>query len=139
MDLALRRRFLWVDLHPDYDVLSNWLGREGNNPAKFRSDDLRTCNQLLEEKGIPPEQQVGHALFMLQTFGSESQPSVDKPLVPEALRRIVRFSVLPYVRELCVMQFGRTDNELISRVEEILLRCLTTTDQNNSADGDSES
>ena len=76
---------------------------------------------------------------MLQTFGSESQPSVDKPLVLEALRRIVRFSVLPYVRELCVMQFGRTDNELISRVEEILLRCLTTTDQNNAADGDSES
>ena len=139
MDLALRRRFLWVDLHPDYDVLSSWLGREGNNPAKFRSNDLRLCNQLLEERGIPPEQQVGHALFMLQTFGSESQPSVDKPLVPEALRRIVRFSVLPYVRELCVMQFGRTDNELISRVEEILLRCLTTTDQNNAADGDSES
>lgn len=139
MDLALRRRFLWVDLHPDYDVLSSWLGREGNNPAKFRSNDLRLCNQLLEERGIPPEQQVGHALFMLQTFGSESQPSVDKPLVPEALRRIVRFSVLPYVRELCVMQFGRTDNELISRVEEILLRCLTTTDQNNTADGDSES
>ena len=76
---------------------------------------------------------------MLQTFGSESQPSVDKPLVLEARRRIVRFSVLPYVRELCVMQFGRTDNELISRVEEILLRCLTTTDQNNAADGDSES
>ena len=139
MDLALRRRFLWVDLHPDYDVLSSWLGREGNNPAKFRSNDLRLCNQLLEERGIPPEQQVGHALFMLQTFGSESQPSVDKPLVPEALRRIVRFSVLPYVRELCVMQFGRTDNELISRVEKILLRCLTTTDQNNAADGDSES
>lgn len=139
MDLALRRRFLWVDLHPDYDVLSNWLGREGNNPAKFRSNDLRLCNQLLEERGIPPEQQVGHALFMLQTFGSESQPSVDKPLVPEALRRIVRFSVLPYVRELCVMQFGRTDNELISRVEAILLNCLTIADQNNTADGGSES
>jgi hypothetical protein len=139
MDLALRRRFLWVDLHPDYDVLSSWLGREGNNPAKFRSNDLRLCNQLLEERGIPPEQQVGHALFMLQTFGSESQPSVDKPLVPEALRRIVRFSVLPYVRELCVMQFGRTDNELVNQVEAILLNCLTIADQNNTADGGSES
>jgi hypothetical protein len=76
---------------------------------------------------------------MLQTFGSESQPSVDKPLVPEALRRIVRFSVLPYVRELCVMQFGRTDNELVSQVEAILLNCLTIADQNNTADGGSES
>jgi hypothetical protein len=135
MDLALRRRFLWVDLHPDYDVLSNWLGREGNNPAKFRSNDLRLCNQLLEERGIPPEQQVGHALFMLQTFGSESQPSVDKPLVAEALRRIVRFSVLPYVRELCVMQFGRTDNELVSQVKEVLLNCIPTADQVEAADG----
>lgn len=139
MDLALRRRFLWVDLHPDYDVLSNWLGREGNNPAKFRSNDLRLCNKLLEDRGIPSEQQVGHALFMLQTFGSESQPSVDKPLVAEALRRIVRFSVLPYVRELCVMQFGRTDKELASQVEEVLLNCLTTADQVDNAEGGSES
>ena len=138
MDLALRRRFLWVDLHPDYEVLSNWLGREGNNPAKFRSNDLRLCNKLLDDRGIPPEQQVGHALFMLQTFGSESQPSVDKPLVPEALRRIVRFSVVPYVRELCVMQFGRTDNDLVSQVEKTLLNCLTSTDQIDSAEGNSE-
>ena len=138
MDLALRRRFLWVDLHPDYEVLSNWLGREGNNPAKFRSNDLRHCNKLLDDRGIPPEQQVGHALFMLQTFGSESLPSVDKPLVPEALRRIVRFSVLPYVRELCVMQFGRTDNDLVSQVEKTLLNCLTSTDQIDSAEGSSE-
>ena len=139
MDLALRRRFLWVDLYPDFDVLSNWLGREGNNPAKFRSNDLRLCNQLLEERGIPREQHVGHALFMLQTFGSESQPSVDKPLVAEALRRIVRFSVLPYVRELCVMQFGRTDNELVSQVEAVLLKCLTTADQVNVDESGSES
>jgi 5-methylcytosine-specific restriction protein B len=139
MDLALRRRFLWVDLHPDYDVLSNWLAREGNNPAKFRANDLRLCNQLLEERGIPPEQQVGHALFMLQTFGSENQPSVDKPLVAEALRRIVRFSVLPYVRELCAMQFGRTDTELVSGVEKVLLNCLIEADQNDTVDGSGES
>lgn len=128
MDLALRRRFLWVNLHPDYQVLSNWLGRPGNNPAKFRSNDLRRCNQLLEERGIPREQQVGHALFMLQTFGSENQPSADKPLVAEALRRIVRFSVTPYVRELCVMQFGRTDDELVNQVEAALLRCLSASE-----------
>jgi hypothetical protein len=128
MDLALRRRFLWVDLYPDYDVLSNWLGRAGNNPARFRSSDLRDCNLLLEHRGVPPEQQVGHALFMLQTFGSENQPSVDKPLVVEALQRIVRFSVVPYIRELCVMQFGRVDSELVSQVEAVLLNCLDNTD-----------
>jgi hypothetical protein len=75
---------------------------------------------------------------MLQTFGSESQPSVDKPLVPEALRRIVRFSVVPYVRELCVMQFGRTDNDLVSQVEKTLLNCLTSNEQIDSVEGSSE-
>lgn len=139
MDLALRRRFLWVDLYPDYDVLSNWLGREGNNPAKFRSNDLRLFNQLLEERGIPTEQHVGHALFMLQTFGSESQPSVDKPLVAEALRRIVRFSVILYVRELCVIQFGRSDTELVSQVETILLNCLNAAEQDSIDDESSNS
>ncbi len=124
MDLALRRRFLWVNLYPDYEVLGNWLSRAGNNPVKFQADDLRGCNQLLEDRGIPCEQHVGHALFMLQTFGNENQPSVDKPLVAEALKRIVHFSVIPYVRELCVMQFGRVDSDLAEEIETVLLNCL---------------
>lgn len=75
---------------------------------------------------------------MLQTFGSETQPSTDKPLVPEALKRIVRFSVLPYVRELCVMQFGRIDLELASRVEQVLLSCLIESPLEASDSGASE-
>lgn len=124
LDLALRRRFLWMDLIPDYDILRTWLSRTGNNPAGFSADALRQCNQLLEDRGIEPEQQVGHALFMLQTFGSETQTPEDKPLIAPALKRIVRFSVLPYVKELCVMQFGRTDRSLIQQIESVLLECL---------------
>ena len=75
---------------------------------------------------------------MLQTFGSETQPSTDKPLVPEALKRIVRFSVLPYVRELCVMQFGRTDMELAARIEQILLSCLSESKPQATDSGNSE-
>ena len=125
MDLALRRRFLWLDLVPDYGVLQTWLSRTGNNPAGFSSNALRDCNKLLEERGISPEQQVGHALFMVQTFGNETQASEDKPLIPQALHRIVRFSVLPYVRELCMMQFGRPDQALLSQIEQILLDCIS--------------
>ncbi|TWU54897.1 5-methylcytosine-specific restriction enzyme B [Rubripirellula tenax] len=125
MDLALRRRFLWLDLVPDYDILRTWLKRPGNNPARFSCDALRSCNQLLQDRGIAPEQQVGHALFMVQTFGNETQASEDKPLIPQALKRIVRFSVLPYVKELCVMQFGRVDASLVSQIEQVLLECLT--------------
>lgn len=124
LDLALRRRFLWLDLVPDYTILHTWLGRTGNNPAKFSADSLKKCNLLLEDRGIRVEQQIGHALFMLQTFGSETQAPKDKPLIPEALRRIVRFSVIPYVKELCVMQLGRVDAGLVTQIEQALLACI---------------
>jgi len=124
LDLALRRRFLWLDLVPDYSILRTWLGRTGNNPAKFSADSLKKCNLLLEDRGIRVEQQIGHALFMLQTFGSETQAPKDKPLIPEALRRIVRFSVIPYVKELCVMQLGRVDAGLVTQIEQTLLACI---------------
>jgi hypothetical protein len=125
MDLALRRRFLWLDLLPDYAVLHAWLSRTGNNPSGFTSDALRQCNQMLEERGISPEQQIGHALFMMQTSGNDNEESGDKPLIAAALRRIVRYSVLPYVRELCIMQFGRPERELESQIESTLLRCVS--------------
>lgn len=124
MDLALRRRFLWVELVPNYQVLQTWLSRSGNNPSNFSADSLKQCNMLLADRGIPLQQHVGHALFMVQTFGSDTKEAADKPLLPEALRRIVRFSVLPYIEELCLMQFGRPDSVLVRLVEEALLQCL---------------
>ncbi len=54
MDLALRRRFLWIELLPRPDVLQKWLDRRGNNPVGFSADSLRQCNLILEEMGIPP-------------------------------------------------------------------------------------
>ncbi|MGZ0175162.1 MAG: AAA family ATPase, partial [Planctomycetales bacterium] len=137
MDLALRRRFLWVDLTPNYEVLQTWLSRTGNNRSRFSADALRQCNALLSDRGIPPQQQVGHALFMVQTFGSETKEPADKPLLPETLRRIVKFSVVPYVAELCLMQFGRPDSELVRQVETTLLKCLTPSiDDQNGLDDD---
>lgn len=134
MDLALRRRFLWLDLLPDYGVLHSWLSRTGNNPSGFSSNALKQCNQLLAERGIAPEQQIGHALFMVQTAGNESQASEDKPLIAAALKRIVRYSVLPYVRELCIMQFGRPDRALESQIENALLECLSEQQQDSVLD-----
>ena len=61
---------------------------------------------------------------MIQTFGNESQASQDKPLVAEALRRIVLFSVVPYVNELCMMQLGRVDFNLVAKIQQKLLSCL---------------
>jgi hypothetical protein len=126
MDLALRRRFLWLNLYPLPEALEKWLSRTGNNPVKFQAAALRTCNELLASRGISREQHVGHALFMGQesdTDDETAQPQ-DIPLTKNHLRRIVRFSVLPYLRELFATQFGQVDEEVMSSIRDILLKCL---------------
>ena len=47
MDLALRRRFLWLDLYPDVKALKSWLDRPGNNPVGFSAESLAECNTVL--------------------------------------------------------------------------------------------
>ena len=126
LDLALRRRFLWLDLHPQPETLDRWLKRPGNNPTGFGATALVRCNELLAEHGIPPEQQIGHALFMLQRAAEddEASPKLDIPLSEKQLRQIVRFSVLPYLRELLTMQFGKADAELLQKISDLLLHCV---------------
>jgi hypothetical protein len=126
LDLALRRRFLWLDLHPQPDTLDRWLKRPGNNPLGFEATALARCNELLGEHGIPPEQQIGHALFMLQRKAEddEASPRLDIPLSEKHLRQIVRFSVVPYLTELLTMQFGQVDADLLQQVSTLLLCCV---------------
>ena len=126
LDLALRRRFLWLNLHSQPDTLARWLKRPGNNPLGFKAESLVRVNEVLEEHGIPPEQHIGHALFMLQRRGEDdvTSPMLDIPLSAKRLRQIVRFSVLPYVRELLTMQFGQADTDLLRQIEHLLLECV---------------
>jgi hypothetical protein len=131
IDLALRRRFFWIDLLPQPDVLARWLSRPGNNPAGFDAAALHAVNELLGQHGVPPEQQVGHALFMgAGTTTDDGEPAgADAPLTDKRLRQVVQFSVLPYVRELArelvLGHPARAPGELIARVESLLLDCLT--------------
>ena len=127
MDLALRRRFLWLDLYPDVKALKSWLDRAGNNPVGFSAESLAECNTVLSNRGIPREQHIGHALFMTQE--SESGDGIlfgqDVPLTERHLRRIVTFSVLPYVKELFITQFGHVDTAVMQSIENQLLSCLS--------------
>ena len=50
LDLALRRRFFWIDLHPQPDTLQLWLAKAGNNPIKFDAKSLSACNMLLKQR-----------------------------------------------------------------------------------------
>jgi len=138
MDLALRRRFLWLNLYPQIETLQRWLDRLGNNPIGFKSSALADCNDLLAKRGFPPEQRIGHALFMAQVSDTDDETAVahDIPLTEKQLRRIVRFSVMPYVRELFTTQFGQMDAELIGLIRTTLLSCLNeSTNEESAANG----
>jgi MoxR-like ATPase/uncharacterized protein (DUF2461 family) len=127
LDLALRRRFLWLDLYPKPDTLRRWLERLGNNPIGFDAATLEECNQRLATQGIPREQHIGHALFMAQKQEVEGDVLRDLPLNEEQLRRIVKFSVIPYVRELFISQVGEVHHETCDYIRDALLRCLSVT------------
>ena len=128
LDLALRRRFFWINLHPQPEALARWLARPGNNPAGFEANALHACNEMLGRFGIPPDQQVGHALFMGSNAASEDsagRPTTDAtPLTEGRLRQVVRFSVLPYARELLTAHCGQADEEFLRQIEVVLLACL---------------
>jgi 5-methylcytosine-specific restriction endonuclease McrBC GTP-binding regulatory subunit McrB len=126
LDLALRRRFFWLKLYPQADTLQRWLDRPGNNPVGFAATALEECNNRLADRGIPPEQHIGHALFMGQQRESEDDSPHDLPLTEKQLKRIVRFSVIPYLQELFVSQLGQVDHELCDFVQGALLHCLAT-------------
>ena len=86
LDLALRRRFFWLNLYPQADTLRRWLERPGNNPVGFDAATLEECNHRLADQGIPPEQQIGHALFMAQQRESEDDLPHDLPLKERAAK-----------------------------------------------------
>ena len=79
---------------------------------------------------------------MLQRIAEdeEASPKLDIPLSAKQLRQIVRFSVLPYVRELLTMQFGQADENLLNQISGLLLQCVddaVTGQQTGSTDADS--
>jgi hypothetical protein len=126
MDLALRRRFFWLELYPQPEILQAWLSRPGNNPVGFDVSSLIQCNELLAGKGITAEQHIGHALFMMQSSGDETDVSamMDVPLTANQLKRVVDFSVLPYVRELWMGHFGNVDKGVCDSIRSILCSCI---------------
>ncbi len=87
---------------------------------------------MLAKRGIPPEQHIGHALFMVQESDADDETGMaqDVPLTEKHLRRIVQFSVLPYLRELLATQFGQVDENLIGVIRSNLVSCLN---ERNSA------
>ena len=95
VDLALRRRFHFVEFHPDdppvKDLLRRWLDRNGAPEMSWVSDVVDLANEQLRDDRHAA---IGPSHFM-------------KPGLSEAdVTRIWRHSVLPYVEERL---FGSTE------------------------------
>ena len=89
VDLALRRRFYFVEFHPDIEpvkgVLRRWLEKP-NNPSNLTwvADVVEKANMKLEHDRHAA---IGPSYFM--------KPDLDE----ETVKRIWRHSVLPYIEE----------------------------------------
>jgi DNA polymerase III delta prime subunit len=97
VDVALRRRFAFVDVEPDTEVAIAHMRRAKNtsNAGAFKDEHISLVRRLMEtlnggeegEEGLitDPRYRIGHAYFM--------KPDLD------GLRASVRYQLLPLLRE----------------------------------------
>ncbi len=97
VDLALRRRFYFVEFHPDKRPIKGLLRRylrEESPSMAWIADVVDRANELLHDE---PHAAIGPSYFM-------------KPRLNEAaVRRIWKYGVLPYIEERL---FGQGDDRL---------------------------
>jgi 5-methylcytosine-specific restriction protein B len=88
VDYALRRRFRFVEVEPNSEVLDQWLAARGNSPHARRVilDLFRETNERLTQ-AIDPDHRLGHTYFMLD------------PLTPATLDRLWRTAIKPLITE----------------------------------------
>lgn len=88
VDYALRRRFRFIELEPNPDVLDHWLAERGNSPTtrKTSLDLFAEVNERLAE-ALDPDHRLGHTYFMLD------------PFTPASLDRLWRTAIRPLIAE----------------------------------------
>ncbi len=98
VDYALRRRFRFIELEPDPQVLNCWLMERGNSPARVRVvlDLFRQVNTRLSD-ALDPDHRLGHSYFMLD------------PLSGYALDRLWRTAIKPLLSEYFVPPAGELE------------------------------
>ncbi|MDE0141989.1 MAG: AAA family ATPase [Caldilineaceae bacterium] len=88
VDLALRRRFYFVEFHPDEEpvrsVLRNWLEQKKLEDMVWVADVVDEANKLLENDRHAA---IGPSYFMMEDLDEDD------------VRRIWKHSVLPYIEE----------------------------------------
>ena len=106
VDLALRRRFYFVEFHPDRDpargLLRRWLERNAPGMA-WVADVVDRANELLSND---PHAAIGPSYFM--------RPGLDE----DAAARIWEHSVLPYIQERLFGSESRLDDFSLAKLRK---------------------
>ena len=88
VDLALRRRFYFVEFHPDNEpikgVLRRWLDKNGLGDMSWVADVVDSANELLRDDRHAA---IGPSYFMKEGLNED------------AVKRIWKHSVFPYIEE----------------------------------------
>jgi hypothetical protein len=98
VDYALRRRFRFVELEPNAQVLDAWLARHqaGTHARRVVLDLFERVNNRLTES-LDPDHRLGHSYFMLD------------PLNAATLDRLWRTAIKPLIAEYFIPPAGELE------------------------------
>ncbi len=98
VDYALRRRFRFIEMEPDANVLDRWLAERGNSPAPRHTvlNLFKRINNRLTDS-LDADHRLGHSYFMLD------------PLTPDSLTRLWRTAIRPLLAEYFVSPTDELD------------------------------
>ena len=125
VDLALRRRFYFIEFHPDEepvkDVLRKWLERQmkegkASEDIDWVADVVEEANKLLEKD---KHAAIGPSYFMKENLNEEF------------VRRIWKHSVLPYIEERL---FGDDDRLSEFDLDKLIKKADHTREQKQDAE-----
>ena len=130
VDLALRRRFYFIEFHPDKEpvrsVLRKWLGEESK--LAWVADVVDEANELLKDDRHAA---IGPSYFMKNNLREEDVP------------RIWKHSVLPYIEERLFGDDNRIEefelSKLKARAEQTRRQRQQTGQSGDDANSDAES
>ena len=98
MDIALRRRFGFIELIPDYDVLTRKLlndtdvSKEVKEYRNLAIQSLKTMNEKLTEK-YDRDHQIGHSYLMKLSQVTSNEDTI------EILTNIWKYEIIPLLQE----------------------------------------
>lgn len=128
VDLALRRRFYFVEFHPDVEpvkyVLRKWLKHKTLDNMEWVADVVEEANKLLEED---KHAAIGPSYFMKEHLDNS------------VAERIWKHSVLPYIEERLFGDDNRLDEFDLDKLKDKAAQTRKQKEDREQSDGTGES